>query len=556
MAIPPKIVSNHFQAKKPEMFHSIRWRLVASYVLLTLISISLAGVLASEIVRRYIQEQEVEKLHANAQSIAQQLLPLMWVKNSVPQINSLTKAASFLGDVRVRVLDSEGHILADSGRPAGTEELVLVYPPEGSEDYSFRNEAWLNLIMPVMDQTFPFGDIDPEGFENLPTGTTFQYVQRSTGPWGGRISFDLPMIRESLTPTQSSLGAIETARSTIVIQEPIGASTKPLGHVELSAGQDFGSAALATTRRAFLFAGAGATLLSVVVGLMMSQRLTSPLRSLQETAQRMSSGDLSARADYQRPDEIGNLAAQFNQMADQLQANIAQLEKERDELQRFISDASHELRTPITALKNFLTLIMGPAAQDPLAQSEFLAESQTQIDRLEWITRNLLDLSRLNAGLVDLEFDNHDLGELITTASAPFKPLAEAKGINLVIQYPDSSLMLWCDASHLEMVLTNLLDNALKFTPPGGEIAIHAKRTSQVTQIWITDTGTGIHPDELPYIFDRFYRGRAHTAQGSGLGLSIAKSLVEAQGGNIRVESIVDEGTKFVIEFQNSVKDS
>ncbi len=534
------------------MLHSIRWRLVASYILLTLISISIAGVLASEIVRRYVQEQEVEKLQANAQSIAQQLLPLMWAKTSAPHIHSLTKAASFLGDVRVRVLDGEGNILADSGQPASTEELVLIYPPEGAESFSFQNEAWLNLIMPVMDQTFPFDAFDLHEFENLSSGTKFQFVQRSTGPWGGRISFELPEIRSSLTPTQSSPEVFEKARSAIVIREPIRAPKELLGYVELSAGQDFGSAALATTRRAFLLAGAGATLLSVIVGLVMSQRLTSPLRSLQETAQRMGSGDFSARAEYKRPDEIGNLAAQFNQMADQLQDNIAQLEKERDTLRRFITDASHELRTPVTALKNFLTLVQGPAAQDPLVQSEFLNESQIQIDRLEWITRNLLDLSRLDAGLVALEFANHELGELITAAAAPFNSLAEAKGVNLVIQEPVPPIMLWCDAPRLEMVLTNLLDNAIKFTPPGGEITIAARRTSEVTQILVADTGCGIQPDELPKIFDRFYRGRSHTAQGSGLGLSIAKSLVEAQGGNIRVESTVDEGSKFVLEFPNS----
>lgn len=537
--------------KKPKVFHSIRWRLVASYVVLSLLTVSIVGVLATEIVRRYVQDREVEKLQANAQSLAQELQPLMWVRTPAAQIHSLTKAASFLGDVRIRVLDTEGLILSDSGRPASIEELVLIHPPEGSGRFYSRNDAWFNLILPVMDQHLNINELDRIIYDSLPPGTTFQFVQRSTGPWGGRISFEIPAARDSLLPTQTSPDMSETSRSAIVVREPIGASKELLGYVEISAGQDYGSAALVTTRRAFLLAGAGATLLAVVIGLVMSQQLTSPLRELQETAHLMGSGDLSARADYKRSDEIGELAAQFNQMAEQMQENFIQVEKERDTLRRFISDASHELRTPVTALKNFLTLIQGPAAQDPPAQTEFLAESQIQIERLEWITRNLLDLTRLDAGLVELDFANHYVGELITAAVAPFNSLADAKGITLEIQIPDPSVMLWCDAPRLELVLSNLLDNALKFTLPGGNISVAAKRSFDIIEIWVTDTGTGIHPDEIPHIFDRFYRGRQHTEHGSGLGLAIAKSLVEAQGGEILVESTWGEGAKFILKFPN-----
>jgi signal transduction histidine kinase len=263
----------------------------------------------------------------------------------------------------------------------------------------------------------------------------------------------------------------------------------------------------------------------------------------------MGSGDLSARSEYQRPDEIGNLAAQFNQMADQLQFNFSQIEKERDTLRRFISDASHELRTPVTALKNFLTLIQGPAAQDLPAQLEFLSESQIQIERLEWITRNLLDLSRLDAGLVELDFAKNDLGELIASAAAPFQSLADAKGINLKIEPPKNPQVIWCDALRLELVLSNLIDNALKFTPHGGEVIIGSEQTPDSIQLWVLDTGIGIESAELPFIFERFYRGHQHAEQGSGLGLAIAKSLVEAQGGNILVESTLGKGSKFILIF-------
>ena len=141
---------------------------------------------------------------------------------------------------------------------------------------------------------------------------------------------------------------------------------------------------------------------------------------------------------------------------------------ERDALRRFIADASHELRTPITALKSFIDLLQGPAAGDPQAQAEFLAESQAQIERLEWITRDLLDLSRLDAGLAALDRDEHDVGELIEAAAAAFKAQAREKGIALSLQPPQPALTLYCDRGRIEMALSNLVDNALKYTPAGG----------------------------------------------------------------------------------------
>jgi signal transduction histidine kinase len=264
----------------------------------------------------------------------------------------------------------------------------------------------------------------------------------------------------------------------------------------------------------------------------------------------MGRGDLSVRAPVQGRDEIAELAAQFNQMAEQLQSSFTQLQNERNALQRFIADASHELRTPVTALKNFLTLIQGPAADDPQTREEFLSESQLQVERLEWISGNLLDLSRLDAGLVELEFADHDVGELLEAAANPFRTQAEEANVLLNVLHPDESLSLRCDAPRLEMALSNLLDNALKFTSSGGEVEIGARESAQTIQLWVRDTGIGIHPEELPHIFERFYRGRTHKAPGSGLGLAITKSLVEAQGGSLSVESELGEGARFTLEFQ------
>jgi signal transduction histidine kinase len=326
-------------------------------------------------------------------------------------------------------------------------------------------------------------------------------------------------------------------------------SGQAAGFVELSAGTDYGAEALETTRQAFLLAGSAAVLLAAFLGWLMGSRLSAPLAELTRTTARMSAGDLSVRARKTGRDEIGRLAEQFNRMAAQLQASFNQLGAERDSLRRFISDASHELRTPITALKNFNELLQGAAAADPAARLEFLAESQIQIERLEWITRNLLDLSRLEAGLAALEIDRCGLDELINEAAAPFLRQASQKGISLVIHLAGPRLEIQCDRARFQIALANLLDNAVKYTPERGKVEVWTERVDAAIRVTVRDTGPGIDPDDLPHIFERFYRGRGTTAAGSGLGLAIVHSVMQAHGGKVWVESMPDQGTQFTLEW-------
>jgi signal transduction histidine kinase len=322
-----------------------------------------------------------------------------------------------------------------------------------------------------------------------------------------------------------------------------------VGYVELSGGPDFGMQAVTTTRRAFLLAGGGAALMAVIVGLLVSQGLAAPLRRLSTAAGQMSGGNLSARVPLRGQDEIGQLAGQFNLMAERLEASFAALSAERDALRRFIADASHELRTPITALKTFNELLQHAAADDPAARTEFLAESQVQLGRLEWITRNLLDLSRLDAGLVDLDLAEHDVREIIEAVAATFKPLASEKGVTLSVESAGDLMPVRCDRARVEMALSNVVDNALKFTPAGGQVRVGAGQVDKMVQLWVKDTGPGIDPADLPHIFERFYRGQSGRAEGSGLGLAIVQSIAQAHGGQVFAESEPGYGSRFVIEL-------
>jgi signal transduction histidine kinase len=528
------------------MFRSIRWQLVLSYVLLALVVVSLVGALTLSLIDRYIDQQAQAHLASNAEAIARQAWSLTWPTIQQPALQELARTSAFLGNAHVRILDAQGRVLADA-EPSEEDEFVWILP-----SLEWRDQAADLPLAPFILAMLPPGRgtiADPSDgpaalLTQLPPNTAFARIRRWDSLWGSRFVFYAVAEAASDAPSRDP----EDTRSPRTLAVAIGPENEPRGHVEISGTLNLHAEALQTARRALLLAAAGAMLVAVLVGLVVSQRLSAPVRALTVAAGQMSGGDLTARAPMRGSGEIGQLGRQFNQMAERLEASFAELSAERDALRRFIADASHELRTPITALWSFNELLQGAAADDPQARAEFLAESQAQIEHLSWIITNLLDLSRLDAGLILLDLAEHSARELIHAAAGPFVAKAQEKGIALIIRQPAASLVVRCDRQRILLALTNLLDNAVKLVPPGGQVEIGAEAEGHVIRLWVRDTGPGIEPADMPHLFERFYRGQDQD-RGLGLGLPIVKGVVQAHGGRVEVESAPGSGSLFTIEL-------
>lgn len=212
----------------------------------------------------------------------------------------------------------------------------------------------------------------------------------------------------------------------------------------------------------------------------------------------------------------------------------------------FVSNLSHELRTPLASLKALTETLNEGALEDPPAARRFLSRIETEVDALTQMVQELLELTRIEAGQVALELQLVVPEKLLQTAAERMKLQAERAGLILTVEAAAALPEVWADAARLEQVLVNLIHNAVKFTRPGGEVILSAKADGKFVRFVVQDTGAGIPADDLPRIFERFYKAdRARSGGGTGLGLSIARHIVEAHGGRIWVESVEGRGSTF-----------
>ncbi len=271
--------------------------------------------------------------------------------------------------------------------------------------------------------------------------------------------------------------------------------------------------------------------MALLISFFLSRSLTAPLQTLTHISQRVAEGHYNERVPAGGSDELGQLARSFNAMAEKLE----QVEAMR---RRLIGDVAHELRTPLTAIQGSMEgLVDGILPADRTTFEQIASEA----GRLSRLVDDLQELARVEAGAFTLNFQPVSLADLVETLRKRFATSCAAKGISLTFHLPDALPRVRADSDRLLQVLTNLLNNARQYTPSGGQVTLSAEASGHEVVVRVKDNGIGIPAEHLPHIFDRFYRvdrSRSRRAGGgSGIGLTICKYLVEAQGGRIWAES-------------------
>lgn len=280
--------------------------------------------------------------------------------------------------------------------------------------------------------------------------------------------------------------------------------------------------------------------LTLAVALWVARSIIRPLEALRQSALRLSRGDLAHRVAQIGGDEIGDVGRAFNEMAGQVQSML-------EEQRAFASNTSHELRTPLTSIRLRSEALRDDPTLDTALRAQYIAEIDDEARRLGALIEDLTLLSRLDAGRAELGGAEIDFARFVGTFTGQMRTTAEARGLSLHVDVPDEPLVVHASLNHLTILLRNLLDNAIKYTPSGGTIRVRVRGTGTGVELCVADDGRGIDPAHLPHVFERFYRAdkaRSRDIPGTGLGLALVKSILDAYGGSIRIESAgVGNGT-------------
>jgi len=503
-------------------FKSIRWRLSLSYAGIALLAALLLGGIMLAVLQRYYINQEIDYLTQNAASMSQIVADAQSKGIPGEALEQILTGFAFFSNTQIHLFDSDGEILLDTGLPQ--ERTTLSFDPFSDVSNAPMGFGFSIEAAPPIKSDENLGEIiglsDTMG-EVIVIG-------------GGSANFpgwliDTPVDQAQIQPIPDT----SQTRSPQVVQHPFyNQDGNLLGTIQLSNGPAYGTEIVRSVAWGWAISALASVLLAAFAGMWVSRRFSTPLENLTRTTAQMASGNLSARVDISSQDEFGLLANSFNQMAENIEGKVATL-------RRFVADAAHELHTPLTALRINLEII----------DDKHVPRALEKVEQMSALTRNLLSLSQLEAFESVIKIDDVDLAALLQDLAEPYASRAEQAELGFNLEITDGPVKIKGEAAQLGTLIHNLLDNAIKFTPAGGQVKIKLNKQDDAVQLTVTDTGIGIPKDDLPHLFSRFHRGRNASAYpGNGLGLAIVRNIADQHNASITVESNTN-GTEFVVEF-------
>ncbi|WP_036698213.1 sensor histidine kinase [Paenibacillus taiwanensis] len=363
-------------------------------------------------------------------------------------------------------------------------------------------------------------------------------LQDSTGEFHKLMRLQFPDLKQALSGEAGVWQGRDplTNERLLAVSYPLQAKQTTVGVVRFVTSL---TATMATVRYiTTMLISVGLIVIMIVAGLgaVLSRMITSSIRDLKLAADRMAEGDFTVRAKKRYEDELGSLADTLNTMAVQITRN-EQLKND------FISSVSHEIRTPLTSIKGWVVTLKPEHAPEQQLLTEGLDIIESETDRLAQLVDELLDLSKLDNGRLELKRAPVHLPALLRHVGAQLAPRAARQGIKLDVQVDHTPEMIVADENRLKQVLINLLDNALKFTEAEGRIQLYTHSSLEQVVITVEDSGVGIEPQHIDHVLTKFYKG-THQGAGSGLGLSICAEIIKLHQGELLIDSTPGHGTK------------
>ncbi len=306
---------------------------------------------------------------------------------------------------------------------------------------------------------------------------------------------------------------------------------------------------MARTWASLLGVGGLILLVTVLASLLLARQVAGPLRGLTEVTEAMAAGDLEQQVVPAGPDEVQRLGRAFNRMAERVREMLARQ-------RTFVANAAHELRSPLASLQLRIELLQRHGQDNPDLARHYLRQIEQELEHLHRLVEHLLALSQLDEG-EPLPRAPLDLAPLLYELADEMGPLVQAAGLAISVDVPPHLPPVAANSESIRVIVRNLLDNAIKYTPEGGQVALRAEAADGEVRIAVADTGQGIPPEHLPHIFERFYRVdgvRPRRQGGAGLGLSLVRSTVEAYGGYVSVESTPGQGSTFTVHLPTTEK--
>ena len=482
------------------MLTSLQSRLIASYILIIVICLALVSLASIFLLSRFQARLVFSGLVDAAVPTALRVYSLLERSLSPAEIADILKEQAERQEVRILLLTHGGRVLADT------------------KDKWTGKQARIDLTEIPKDARTPYPYIS--GRITPPDGDTQLYVALSA------------------TPARVVNGDSEG-------RQPV--------YVALLASPRRGfRAVLKDIVSHFLQAGLVALAISIILALLIARSIAKPLQRITAATEEIARGNYDQTLDITSPDEIGRLATSFNTMVHEVKASR---QAQRD----FVANVSHELKTPLTSIQGFSQAILDGTAEDEINRQRAVQIISSEANRMSRLVDELLDLARIESGQIKMMRERVDLIQVLETCIEKSTLRAQENNVTLTL---DTSVLppITGDKDRLAQVFTNLLDNALKHTPPTGKVTVKARETSTcmpkrttpvpAIEITVTDSGVGIPPEDLKHIFERFYqvdKSRSSQNRGIGLGLTITKQIVEAHQGTITVESVRELGTKFTV---------